>query len=116
VDPLAYDYAPTTEMFERLDEVFRVDVNWQNEQRLSKHTIKIPVHILKKSIDRIDAVNDNKSIQNIEYHLYLWNSTKTLLKPLCKSLVINSNQVWTRRQQVNIKNIKANTVIHIQFL
>ncbi|CEI85683.1 hypothetical protein G6F70_005651 [Rhizopus microsporus] len=99
VDPLAYDYVPTTEMFERLDEVFRVDVNWQNEERLSKHTIKIPVHTLKKSIDRIDAVNDNKSIQNIEYHLYLWNSTKTLLKPLCKSLIINSNQIWTGRQQ-----------------
>lgn len=98
LDPLAYDHVPTTEIFERLDEVFYVDVNWQDERYTP--CIEIPISVLKRSIDRVNASNNHKPIENIVYHLYLWNSTRTLIKPQCRSLIFDSNQVWTDEKQV----------------
>lgn len=103
LDPLAYDYVPTTEMFERLDEVYYVDVDWQDKQDISEHCIDVPVSLLKKSIDRVDVSNSHKPLENIVYHLYLWNSTRTLIKPECKSLIFDSNQVWGNEKQKAVK-------------
>ncbi|KAG1216008.1 hypothetical protein G6F35_010049 [Rhizopus arrhizus] len=100
-DPLAYDHVPTTEMFERLDEVFYVDVNWQDERYTP--CIEIPISVLKRSIDRVNASNNHKPIENIVYHLYLWNSTRTLIKPQCRSLIFDSSQIWTDEKRKMVK-------------
>jgi hypothetical protein len=99
--PLAYDYVPTTEVYERLDELYRIDVNWQEKEEKSiKPYIEIPISHLKKSMDRIRAANFEKSIENIEYHLYFWNSTRTLIKPYCKSLKMNIEEIWDDKKEV----------------
>lgn len=64
--------------------------------------IEIPITILKKSIERIRAANFIKPIENVEYHLYFWNSTRTLLKPQCKSLLLNNQEIWTDEKEVSI--------------
>jgi hypothetical protein len=96
---LAYDYVPTTEVYERLDELYRIDINYQ-EQSTCSPCIEIPIMTLKKSMDRIKSANFEKPIEHIEFHLYFWNSTRTLIKPQCKSLLLNSKDIWSKRKEV----------------
>lgn len=97
--PLAYDYVPTTDFYERLDELYRIDVDWQQN---TMPCIEVPIALLKKSIDRIRTANSMKPIENVEYHLYFWNSTRTLLKPQCKSLLLNDQEVWSEEKEVRV--------------
>ncbi|KAI7887666.1 uncharacterized protein EV154DRAFT_605456 [Mucor mucedo] len=94
--PLAYDYVPTTQVYERLDELYRIDVNWQQN---TAPCIDVPIPLLKKSMDRIRAGNFKKSNEHVEYHLYFWNSTRTLLKPQCKSLLLNHQEIWSKEKE-----------------
>lgn len=91
---------PTTEIFDRLDEIYRLDIDWYSISKDKHNTIELPISTIKKSIDRIKFANHEKPIESIEYHLYLWNSTRTLLKPHCKSLKLNSEEIWTYKHEV----------------
>jgi hypothetical protein len=102
LNPLAYDFVPTTEIFDRLDEIYRLDIDWYSISKDKHNTIQLPISTIKKSIERIKFANYEKSIDSIEYHLYLWNSTRTLLKPHCKSLKINLEEVWTEKHEKTI--------------
>lgn len=102
LNPLAYDFVPTTEIFDRLDEIYRLDIDWYSISKDKHNTIQLPISTIKKSIERIKFANYEKPIDSIEYHLYLWNSTRTLLKPHCKSLKINLEEVWTEKHEVRV--------------
>lgn len=93
--PLAYDYVPTTEVYERLDELYRMNVDLKE-----KTTFDISTSTLKRAIERIRAANFTKHFEYIQYHLYFWNSTRTLLKPQCTSLCINNHEIWTEKKEV----------------
>lgn len=101
ISPLAYDYVPTTEVYDRLDEIYRVDVNWQEDYK-STPSVDLSVPSIKKSLERIRIAHNDKSTDGIEYHLCFWNSTRTLIKPQCKSLKLNSEEIWTQRKEVDI--------------
>ncbi|GAA5814905.1 hypothetical protein MFLAVUS_008408 [Mucor flavus] len=92
--PLAYDYVPTTEVYERLDELYRMNIDWKENT-----AIEIPICTLKRAIDRIRAANFMKPFEFIEYHLYFWNSPRTLLKPQCKSLCLNQREIWSEKKE-----------------
>jgi hypothetical protein len=100
LSPLAYDYVPTTEVYDRLDEVYRIDFDWQEKMYTGTSSIDLPISALKKSVDRIRIWHNDRSTEGIEYHLYFWNSTLTLLKPQCKSLRLNSKEIWSDKKQV----------------
>lgn len=51
-------------------------------------------------MDRIRSAHYEKSFENIEFHLYFWNSTRTLLKPQCISVKLNSQDIWTPEKEV----------------
>jgi hypothetical protein len=53
-------------------------------------------------MDRIRIAHNDKPAEGIEYHLCFWNSTLTLLKPQCKSLRLNSNEIWSDKKQVRV--------------
>lgn len=100
ISPLAYDYVPTTEVYDRLDEIYRVDVNWQEDYK-SVPSVDMSVPSIKKSLERIRVAHNDKSTDGIEYHLCFWNSTRTLIKPQCKSLKLNSEEIWTEQKEVH---------------
>ena len=89
--PLAYDFVPTTEVYDRLDELYRIDVEWQ-EDMAKLPCIEIATSSLRKSMDRIRGAHSDKCLDNVEFHMYFWNSTKTLVKPTCRSLKLNSKE------------------------
>ncbi|KAI8977508.1 hypothetical protein BDF20DRAFT_875278 [Mycotypha africana] len=156
--PLAYDFVPTTEIFDRLDEIIRVDVDDMSSSHSSttdqqkQHkpqddcgplTIPFPPHpihnnsssilnsndngcmtsssssssslsstfkviylsvsSLRKSIDRVRSANPMDTFSGhahlMEYHLCFWNSTRTLVKPHCKSLKLQSKEIWTEKDE-----------------
>ncbi|CAO3640002.1 unnamed protein product [Mucor fragilis] len=76
ISPLAYDYVPTTEVYERLDEIHRADVNWQEDYK-SIPSVDMSVSLIKKSLERIRIAHNDKSTDGIEYHLCFG----TLLEP-----------------------------------
>ncbi|KAI8641132.1 hypothetical protein BD408DRAFT_483669 [Parasitella parasitica] len=98
ISPLAYDYVPTTEVYDRLDEIYRVDVSWQEEHKITS-SIDMSVPAIKKSLERIRVAHNDKATDGIEYHLYFWNSTRTLIKPQCKSLRLNFEEIWTTKKE-----------------
>lgn len=81
--------------------MYRIDVNWQQEEEKNiKPCIEIPISTLKKSMDRIRAANFEKNMENMEYHLHFWNSTRTLIKPFCKSFRLNAQEIWDDKKEV----------------
>ncbi|KAI8370031.1 hypothetical protein EDC96DRAFT_502803 [Choanephora cucurbitarum] len=96
-DPLAYDSVPTTEVYDRLYEVYRMDVDWQDREK-TDCSIRIPVSVFRKSIERTQFIHQ-KQKSAIEYHLCFWNSTRTLIKPLCRSLRFDNQEVWDEKHQ-----------------
>jgi hypothetical protein len=97
--PLAYDLVPTTDVFERLDEIYRSDVNWQEENNSDLiGKITIPISYLKKSIDRVCTPYKRK--RDIRYHLCLWSSKHILIKPQCHALYFNSEDTWLNQDKV----------------
>ncbi|KAI9245433.1 hypothetical protein BY458DRAFT_528833 [Sporodiniella umbellata] len=103
VDPIAYDHVPTTEMFERLDEVYAVNVDWQDKEDIKEHTLYLPVSCLQKAINRVDFVNRHRPLENVAYHLYLWNSPRTLIKPQCRSLQFDTFEVWNQAAENTVQ-------------
>ncbi|KAI8047732.1 uncharacterized protein B0P05DRAFT_592524 [Gilbertella persicaria] len=107
LDPLAYDSVPTTEVYDRLDEVYRIDVDWQDQDNPTC-SVDIPISVLKKSMERIHIARYHQEDQK-EYHLCFWNSTRTLIKPQCTSLRLDSYEIWNDRQ----KKLVAEGFMHI---
>ncbi|KAI8879433.1 hypothetical protein K501DRAFT_325535 [Backusella circina FSU 941] len=106
--PLAYDLVPTTDIFERLDEIYRSDVNWQEESNYDLiGKISIPISYLKKSIDRV--CSQYKHEKDVRYHLCLWSSNHILIKPQCNALYFNSENTWLDQD----KNIIDEGFMHI---
>jgi hypothetical protein len=78
-----------------------LDIDWYSIPKQKQNTIELPIPAIKKSIERIKYANYEKPIDSIEYHLCLWNSTRTLLKPHCISLKLNSEEIWTEDHEVS---------------
>ncbi|KAI8363919.1 hypothetical protein BD560DRAFT_473547, partial [Blakeslea trispora] len=68
VDPLAYDSVPTTEVYDRLYEVYRTDVDWQHQDN-KNCSIKIPMSIFRKSMERTQFVHQNQQIMEGFMHV-----------------------------------------------
>ncbi|KAI7898406.1 uncharacterized protein BX663DRAFT_525181 [Cokeromyces recurvatus] len=66
---LAYDKLPTTDKYERLEELFRIDVNWHTNA--SNSSIDIPLKKLNRSIVVEGHASSNL---NVRLFLYLWTS------------------------------------------
>ncbi|EIE87211.1 hypothetical protein G6F46_009263 [Rhizopus delemar] len=123
LDPLAYDHVPTTEIFERLDEVFYVDVNWQDERYTP--CIEIPISVLKRSIDRVWTDEKQRTVKEGFMHIdiseqiklciqgkYRNNSTLDHTKPKlpnCQSIQIQFELENNNEQ--NISHISICTVM-----
>lgn len=68
---LAYDQLPTTDKYERLDELFRSEVTWYKERSKCGYTIDIPLKKLNRSVI---TEGHASSKLNVRLFLYLWTS------------------------------------------
>ncbi|KAI8075445.1 uncharacterized protein B0P05DRAFT_597845 [Gilbertella persicaria] len=76
---LAYDQLPTTDKYERLDELFRADVDWYKHIDQSKsHTVEIPLKRLNRSVVVEGHASSNL---NVRLFLYLWTSERMAWNP-----------------------------------
>ncbi|KAI8642553.1 hypothetical protein BD408DRAFT_443430 [Parasitella parasitica] len=76
---LAYDQLPTSDKYERLDELFRADVNWfKQSSKDGRYFIDIPLKKLNKSI-----VVEGHASSNIDVRLflYMWTSERMSWTP-----------------------------------
>jgi hypothetical protein len=87
---LAYDQLPTTDKYERLEELYRTDVNWYKEDINSRqYTIEIPLKKLNRSIVVEGHATSNL---NVRLFLYLWSSERMAWNPTSISLNVDKNE------------------------
>lgn len=85
---LAYDQLPTTDKYERLEELFRADVDWYKEDIKSKqYTVEIPLKKLNRSIVVEGHASSNI---NVRLFLYLWSSERMSWSPTNISLSVDN--------------------------
>jgi hypothetical protein len=76
---LAYDQLPTSDKYERLDELFRSEVNWFKESSKDGcYSIDIPLKKLNRSIVVEGHASSNI---NVRLFLYLWTSERMSWTP-----------------------------------
>ena len=114
---LAYDQLPACDIFERLEELVRIDVqhniqypNDDNEEgedegegnSKPKQTIGIPTHnLMSFAQERIGT--KKKDTRDIRLHLYLWSSNWICWEPRISEFTIGSkDNQWTDIDQVYI--------------
>ncbi|KAI8384630.1 uncharacterized protein BYT42DRAFT_563136 [Radiomyces spectabilis] len=89
---LAYDKLPTSDIFERLEELARIPVNWNGDNA----QVTIPSKKLSAFIASAQP--------NVRLHLFLWLSDRTFLTPNCTSLIINGKETWNKTDERTIKD------------
>ncbi|KAG2199373.1 hypothetical protein INT47_001555 [Mucor saturninus] len=95
VTDLAYDQLPTTDKFERLEELFKSSVDWHQRQQ-DEYTIDIPLKKLNRSI----VVEGHASSKlNVRLFLYLWSSEHMAWKPQAFSLSVDGKECITEDQR-----------------
>ncbi|KAG2236937.1 hypothetical protein BDF21DRAFT_448642 [Thamnidium elegans] len=84
---LAYDQLPITDKFERLEELYRTEVDWHKLENDSKqYTVEIPLKKLNRSI----VVEGHASSKlNVRLFLYLWSSERMAWTPSSISLSVD---------------------------
>lgn len=88
VTDLAYDQLPTTDKFERLEELYRADVDWY-KQNNKQYTVEIPLKKLNRSI----VVEGHASSKlNVRLFLYLWSSEHMAWNPTAVSLSVDDKE------------------------
>ncbi|KAL7333107.1 hypothetical protein PS15p_202055 [Mucor circinelloides] len=76
---LAYDQLPTSDKYERLDELFRSDVNWfKSPSKDGCYSLDIPLKKLNRSIVVEGHASSNI---NVRLFLYLWTSERMAWTP-----------------------------------
>ncbi|KAI8366476.1 hypothetical protein EDC96DRAFT_607955 [Choanephora cucurbitarum] len=94
---LAYDQLPTTDKYERLDELFREDVDWHKHiDKSNIHTIDIPLKKLNKSVVVEGHASSNL---NVRLFLYLWTSERMAWNPASLQLKIDDNDCLDKKQR-----------------
>ncbi|KAI9480874.1 MAG: hypothetical protein EXX96DRAFT_481419, partial [Benjaminiella poitrasii] len=108
INPLAYDYVPTTEIYDRLDEVYRLDIDW-NKNYTGCLSIDMSSTALKRSIERIRTAHNDKPNENIEYHLCFMHVdiTEKLIECLAKKpsteLVENDSDNFIKEENIQLE-------------
>lgn len=76
---LAYDQLPTSDKYERLDELFRSDVNWfKSPSKDGCYSLGIPLKKLNRSVVVEGHASSNI---NVRLFLYLWTSERMAWTP-----------------------------------
>ncbi|KAG0868924.1 hypothetical protein G6F16_007677 [Rhizopus arrhizus] len=84
---LAYDRLPTTDKYERLDELFRTEVDWHHD--------KVSVSIPLKRLNRAAVVEGHASSDfNVRLFLYLWSSERLPWLPETLQQIAIDNEDW----------------------
>ena len=117
---LAYDQLPACDIFERLEELVRIDVqhniqyphddNEEEEEEeegelnnRSMQTIGIPTHDLVSFAQERIGTKKNMDTRDIRLHLYLWSSNWICWEPRISEFTISSkDNQWTDIDQVYI--------------
>lgn len=82
---MAYDQLPTSDKFERLEELYRTDVDW-HKQTSKECTVEVPLKKLNRSI----VVEGHASSKlNVRLFLYLWISERMAWNPSSVSLSVD---------------------------
>ncbi|KAI8980918.1 hypothetical protein BDB01DRAFT_796081 [Pilobolus umbonatus] len=84
---LAYDLLPSTDKYERLDELVKMEVDWSKVER-SVYSIEIP---LNKIYRAIVAEGHASSKLNIRTFVYMWSSERMVFTPYCEALFIDKD-------------------------
>ncbi|KAG2222685.1 hypothetical protein INT45_013499 [Circinella minor] len=118
---LAYDQLPTCDIFERLEELVRVDVqqniqypyhdNEEEEEEEEgegdnrpKQRIGIPTHNLVSFAQEHIGTKKKKDTRDIRLHLYLWSSNWICWEPRITEFTIDSkDNQWKDIDQKNVK-------------
>lgn len=86
---LAYDRLPTTDKYERLEELFRAEVDWfKQKNKANQYTIDIPLKKLNRSIVTEGHASSNL---NVRLFLHLWSSERMSWNPSEISLSIKES-------------------------
>lgn len=88
---LAYDQLPTTDKFERLEELYKTDVDWYQQDK-NAYTIDIP---LKKLNTSIVVEGHASSKLKVRLFLYLWSSEHMAWNPDAVSLFVDNRDCLT---------------------
>lgn len=86
---LAYDQLPTTDKYERLDELFRSEVTWHQEDSKSGYSISIPLKKLNRSVITEGHASSNI---NVRLFLYLWSSERMVWSPSKIQLFVDQGE------------------------
>lgn len=88
---LAYDQLPTTDKFERLEELYKSSVDWHQHAQ-EEFTLDIPLKKLNKSI----VVEGHASSKiNVRLFLYLWSSEHMAWNPQALHLSVDGKECIT---------------------
>ncbi|KAI7899528.1 uncharacterized protein BX663DRAFT_441075, partial [Cokeromyces recurvatus] len=108
INPLAYDYVPTTEMYEHLDEIYRIDIDW-NSNYTGSLSIDLSSTELKRSIERIQFSFNDKSMVEGFMHV---NITKSLKECLVDSLLNHSKEDSNKSTTLSSARIQLEIELH----
>lgn len=79
ITDLAYDKLPTSDKYERLEELFRADVDWFKAPRKDgRYSLDIPLKKMNRSIVVEGHASSNI---NVRLFLYLWTSERMAWTP-----------------------------------
>ncbi|KAI9020938.1 hypothetical protein CLU79DRAFT_754445 [Phycomyces nitens] len=84
---VAYDHLFTSDLFERQEEVLRVNLNWKEVGHTA--TACFPAERLVKT-----GVLHKKVKRDLRLHMYFWLSARLVLKPELESFSINGESAW----------------------
>ncbi|KAG1094770.1 hypothetical protein G6F42_018691 [Rhizopus arrhizus] len=110
---LAYDQLPTSDKYERLDELFRSDVNWfKSPSKDGCYSLGIPLKKLNRSVVVEGHASSNI---NVRLFLYLWTSERMAWTPTTDiELFVESKKIdclSENDKQPNIRHVSVCAVI-----
>lgn len=87
---LAYDQLTTSDKYERLEELFRTEVDWhKTPNKANQYTVDIPLKKLNRSIV---TEGHASSKLNVRLFLYLWSSERMAWSPTEISLLVENGE------------------------